>query len=156
MWEARECPAGGDRHERVVSAAIQPSGPSARIVAAALEGRFTVLVCDALLDELLEVLTRGRIERRHGRPPEATAAFVADLRALAEVIPVTDARRLCRDPKDDVVVATALNGSAQVLVSGDQAFAGTEEVRSALGESGAIICTPRAFLAILAAEESYE
>lgn len=39
---------------------------------------------------------------------------------LGEVVTVTDVRRVCRDPDDDEVLASAVTGGAEVVVTGDK------------------------------------
>ena len=39
--------------------------------------------------------------------------------AAAELVPITERVRVCRDPKDDKFLELAVNGRADVIVSGD-------------------------------------
>jgi putative PIN family toxin of toxin-antitoxin system len=38
------------------------------------------------------------------------------LRERSDIVPITGSIRMCRDPDDDLVIETALNGRADALV----------------------------------------
>lgn len=125
-----------------VSAFLGVPGAPFRIVNAALAGEFTLVTSEPLLSELREVLLRPEIARRHRHTAHEIAAFVEDLGPVSESVEVTGATLGCRDPKDDVVVETALAGVADVLVTLDQDFAGSPLVLDAFRKAGVRICTP--------------
>ena len=82
-----------------------------------------VLIEDALLfsegtlDELKDVLFRSKFDRYVSR--EERALFLAQLRAAAEFVSIIQLVRECRDPKDDKFLEVALNGRAEVILTGD-------------------------------------
>jgi len=76
------------------------------------------LFSDPTLDELREVLFRSKFDRYVSR--ETRSLFLAQLESVAEVIPVIQIVRECRDPRDDKFLEVALNGSADVIISGDE------------------------------------
>ena len=76
------------------------------------------LFSDPTLDELREVLFRSKFDRYVSR--ETRSLFLAQLESVAEVIPVIQIVRGCRDPRDDKFLEVALNGSADVIISGDE------------------------------------
>jgi putative PIN family toxin of toxin-antitoxin system len=66
--------------------------------------------------ELLAVLRRPRIA------PKIEPAFLDRLRrvlAAAELVTITERVAACRDPDDDKFLELAVNGKADVIVSGD-------------------------------------
>jgi putative PIN family toxin of toxin-antitoxin system len=66
--------------------------------------------------EILEVLQRPRIA------PKIAPFFLDNLRemlAAAELVTITKRVTACRDPKDDKFLELAVNGHADVIVSGD-------------------------------------
>jgi len=91
------------------------------IVEAALGGRFDVLLPEELLNETLAAVQRKPSLRERISVAEANA-LIMELRAVAELLPRVDAPlpRIARDPKDDYLIAQALLGRADILVSGDR------------------------------------
>lgn len=102
-----------------ISAALVTQGPSGRLINAALEGRWQLVVSAHLLSEVRTVFGYERISRR--RPVAETSLFLADLAAIAEV--VLDAPQpwpaVTRDPKDDYLVALAKSTGVDAIISGD-------------------------------------
>ena len=88
-----------------------------------------------LLDELAGVLQRKFVIS------PAVALFLSSFRGHVRLVePVVLPAPVCRDPDDDVVLATALAAGADVIVTGDLDLL-------SLGGHGAIrILSPRAFL----------
>lgn len=107
-----------------VSALINPAGSPARVLAAFLAGRFTLVLCEPLLAELAATLTKLRIARKYTIAPGAVASLIDAFRERAEVIDVFQSIQLCRDPGDDIVIETAIGGRAIVLVSRDDDLSG--------------------------------
>ena len=101
----------------LVSAAIKKYGKPARILALSGE-RFTLLCSDYILSEVMTVLTR-----RHLRKwlPDASfrERFAAELKDSAEIVSTATPVRAARDPKDNPILACALDGKADVVVTGD-------------------------------------
>lgn len=106
----------------LVSAALarSPLAPSALVLEAALDGRVELLSSPLLLSEITSVLVRPRL-RRYLSLDEAER-FVADL--TSQTTRVKDAPEprpaLCRDPRDDYLVALAVATEADALVTGDR------------------------------------
>ena len=77
-----------------------------------------LLVSEATLDELVEVLARAKfdpyitLEERQG--------FVQRLLRIAERIPILRRVQACRDPSDDKFLEVAVNGQADIIVTGDR------------------------------------
>ena len=53
-------------------------------------------------------------------PRERGLGFLADLKFAAEYVEIDGSLKICRDPKDNMVLETALLAGAGVLVSGDE------------------------------------
>jgi len=106
----------------LVSAALarSPLAPSALVLDAALDGRVKLLSSPMLLTEIVSVLERPRL-RRYLSLDEARR-FVADLASLTTQ--VDDAAlphpAVCRDPRDDYLVALAVATHAAAIVTGDR------------------------------------
>lgn len=125
---------------------------------AAFDEVFTLLMAQEIADEFSRrVATKKYLAQRI--PKEAADELIQSTLEVAEVIPAistisTDPSSpstfpvVSRDVKDDYLVAYALVGSANYLVTGD------EDLRS-LGEiEGVKIVTPSEFLAILKQQRS--
>lgn len=75
-----------------------------------------IVLSEAILDEFRSHLT-GKFRNR----PEDADAAVNLLREVAELVtPVELDQPVCRDPDDDVVIATALAGKCRCIVTGDK------------------------------------
>ncbi len=71
-----------------------------------------------LLEELDRVLQYPRLQRYYSE--EKRTRFVALLMALSDLVELPEAiPRICRDPDGDRVVACAVGGSVDVIVTGD-------------------------------------
>lgn len=99
-----------------VSAAMFPDSIPSQAVRRVLN-REVMLVSEPTLDELMEVLFRPKFDFYVNR--KERALFVAQLGSVAEVIPIIQLVRECRDPKDDKFLEVALNGRADLIVTGD-------------------------------------
>jgi putative PIN family toxin of toxin-antitoxin system len=109
-------------------------------------GHFTLLSAAELLAELERVLAYPRLQRFYDDATRgefaALIAQLGELQDLPQEIP-----RICRDPGDDIFIACAVTGEADLIVSGDKDLL-------ALGAVGSIaIVTARQFLEILSASE---
>lgn len=108
----------------LVSAALLPEGGVRRyeptrlcVEAARRDG--VLLVSDATLAELRAVLLRPAFDRF--KPRAEREAFLAAIAAEAEPVAPAEAVRLCSDPDDDMFLAVALAGNADVLLTEDKA-----------------------------------
>lgn len=102
-----------------VSAFLNPKGHPARLIRNWTEGKFTPVISIPLLEELADVLVRPRLIHKYGYTPSDVALYLSLIFSRAHVVPVRDAVSVCRDPKDNVILATAANGRALVIVTRD-------------------------------------
>jgi putative PIN family toxin of toxin-antitoxin system len=77
-----------------------------------------ILVSEETLDELADVLSRSKFNRYIS--VKDRQEFLRLLSRVAEIVPITYVVHACRDPKDNKMLEVAVNGSAQLLVTGDQ------------------------------------
>jgi len=103
----------------LVAAATTPRGGCGRLLDAAIEGRWQLVLSPQLMAELAAVLRRDKF-RRWLSVDEANR-FVADLRLLADPVPdpPPPASRETADPEDEFLVALARAANAVALISGD-------------------------------------
>lgn len=88
---------------------------------------FVLVTAPELLEELDRVLRYPRLQRYYSETERTR--FVALLMALAEVVDLPETiPRICRDPDDDQVIACAVVGQADVIVSGDRDLLALEQV----------------------------
>jgi putative PIN family toxin of toxin-antitoxin system len=128
----------------LISAAIRPSGTPGLIISALLERQAFELVLSPLLVAEMEGALKLPKLRKYLHDPDEAILFLADLAALADLANDTGrAKGVCRDPEDDAVLAAAVEGRAEVIVTGDDDILSLQEYQ------GVEIMTPRAFLTVL-------
>jgi len=131
-----------------VSATLSPRGVPAQILAAWRDGAFEVVTSEVILEEIGRVLAYPRIARRHGWSPQDLAMFLEDLAHLAILTPGAKRLRVIRaDPADDRYLECAVEGEADLLVSGDT------DLLSLGSYKGIEILTPAEFLSLLQREK---
>jgi putative PIN family toxin of toxin-antitoxin system len=108
-------------------AQAEPLSGSALIDHHLAQDDFVLVTAPELLAELDRVLTYPKLQRYYTN--EERTRFVALVMALSEVVDLpispegeTTIPRVCRDPDDDRVIACAVVGGADVIVSGDEAL----------------------------------
>jgi uncharacterized protein len=114
------------------------------IMEAAYDGRIILLVSEDLLREVAEsIKTKPRLAKRI--TPEQADELVAALLDIAEVLPpITESiPAVSRDPKDDYLLANALIGEVDYLITRDDDLLVLEEVE------GVKIVAPGEFLIVL-------
>ena len=103
-----------------VSAALSknPSSPTREVVDRWKRGEFVLLICTPLAEEIVEKLLD------HSIGTDAVGALVKTLAQLAEwvEIPPEQIEDLLSDPDDNVIVACAVRGAANYLVTYDPHF----------------------------------
>ncbi len=97
-----------------------------------------VLMSEASLDELVTVLSRKKFDRY--LRVEDRAEFVRVLLRVVDIVSIVTIVRACRDDADNRILEVAVNGDAEVIVSGDRDLLVLHPFR------GIPILTPRAYL----------
>jgi uncharacterized protein len=128
-----------------VSGLIVPLGPPGRVLRAARDRRFQLVISWQLAEELVEVLGRPRLARYDLDQKDVEAV----VQLLAPGLPTVDIEVPIRDPDDAHVVAAALAGEADVIVTGDAHLLADEALRRWLAEREVAIITPTELLASL-------
>jgi len=119
----------------VLISALFWGGMPRRVVDMAVAGRIQAVTSPALLVELERVLGAD-----FGMPADRVALAVRDVLAYSEVVLPGEVGDEARDPEDNHVIACAVAGGADQIVTGDSDLLVLKQVR------GARISTVRAFV----------
>ena len=124
----------------LISRLLLPASVPGRAVRTAVDvGQ--LLVSQATMMELADVLGRAQFD------PYLSVAerqeFVRLLGRIAEMVPILRMVRACRDPRDDKVLEVALNGRADVMITGDRNLLALNPFL------GIAILSPAAYLALM-------
>jgi putative PIN family toxin of toxin-antitoxin system len=105
----------------IISGIIAPRGASAAILDAWRQGYIEVVTCPGLIGEVAEKLALPRIREKYGLADGDIQSIVIRLSQAARVVPGQIAVSPAPpDPDDSMVVAAALEGNAQFIVTGDK------------------------------------
>ena len=128
----------------LVSALLSPSGAPARVLRLWEAEAFELVVSEAILAEYARVLAYPRIATRLKLTGESAEELVGALRQFSTLVePDESLQVVAEDPDDDKLLACALAGGAEYVVSGDEHLLG-------LGEYLWIqVLAPAAFLMLL-------
>ena len=129
-----------------VSTLLNPTGYPAKVLAALLAERFALVISPPLLAELRGVMTRERFRRRYAIEDAHLTELLRSLTTSALSVEVRGEIQLCRDPKDNMVIETAINGQADVIVSRDEDLSRDPDLAAALTEYGIRVLTVERFL----------
>lgn len=92
--------------------------------------RFTVVVSQPMIDELNAVWQRPRLRRRINAGD--VERLVEQLYLRGEMVELTTVPPRCRDPQDHPVLATAIDGHVDAIVTGDDDLRADEELRTTM------------------------
>ena len=126
----------------LVSALIRPQGPPGQVLDRVFRGTNLRLVASpATLQELRRTLGYRRLRKYLAMTSEGTELWVDALQAIAIVVEDRAiAPVIAADPADDIYLATAAEGLADYIVSGDR------HLLDLFAYEGIPIVTPRRFL----------
>lgn len=135
----------------LISYLLRPDAESAvgTLLRAFLAGRFVLLLPEALLEELV-VTVREKPPLAQRIPVDELQTLVTLLRQFGETVPRIrrPIPQVTRDPKDDYLLAYALVGATDYLVSGDK------DLLALQGQvAGLQLVTPRQAVAALGISE---
>lgn len=101
----------------VLVSAVLGAGPPRQLAQRCFDGKDTLLVSPATLQELVEVLRRPKF----GLDEKEVHRVLATILAAAEAIePQVHFQAISEDPDDDAFLNLAVAGQANLLVSGDK------------------------------------
>jgi len=105
----------------IVISAFLWGGNSSRVLDSARSGSIILFTSQALIEELVGVLSRERFSRHLAAVESSVTEIVDQFKALSELIDAPDIEPVViRDPDDDAVIACAVASQSDVIVSGDK------------------------------------
>jgi putative PIN family toxin of toxin-antitoxin system len=127
----------------LISAALIDESVSARARNQAI--RYGQLIAtEQTFAELTRTLLAPKFDRYVSRAARET--LLRRLQPIVEMVPVIQVVRACRDPRDDMFLEAAVNGRADVIVTGDKDLLALQPF------SGIEIVTPSDYLALVEPE----
>jgi putative PIN family toxin of toxin-antitoxin system len=103
-----------------VSGLISPAGTPNRLISLWEQDRIILLTSSELISEVEDVVNRDYIKRKYQLTEQRIDVLITSLRQATEsVTPLTPLPIHSRDPKDDKLLALALGGCADYLITGD-------------------------------------
>ena len=91
-----------------------------KLIDEAVSGQIQLISTKILLDELLEVLQKPKFKKNIERLSITVEDLFEGYANLVELVEPVDLKdSVCRDPDDDNVLAAAIGGKADLIVSGD-------------------------------------
>ena len=121
----------------LISRLLLPNSVSGRAISRAVDAA-QLMVSEATLAELADVAGRAKFD-----PYVSIAdrqAFIRLLGGIAELVPIVRTVRACRDPGDDKFLEVAVNGRADLVITGDRDLLALDPFM------GVSILTPAAYL----------
>lgn len=130
----------------VVVSGLLWSGPPASLLKAATGGQVDLVSSIPLLRELSGILARPKLGKWLLASGSSAAALADQYRSLVHLVTPSHMSPLAPDPEDDVVIATALAGQVDLLVTGDGPLLSIKEM------SPVRLLSPREALRVLTGE----
>ena len=129
-----------------VRSLIQTENLANHLISLWLDGRFILVLSQAIVDEVRDVLLRPALMRELQYTP-IEAMRLINLLPQASIVEVNTSFGLChRDPTDNIFVDCAILGRVQFLVSTDNDLIDNSELKRSLFEFGVEIVDPPSFL----------
>ncbi len=107
---------------------------------------FTLIISPEVLEEIEDLINRKRIAERHKLTAREREVVMSEIASLSYIVPGTTQVEIVRDPDDDKIIAAAVEGNADYIVSRDKDLLDLKQYQ------GIKIITPEKFMGILRAE----
>jgi putative PIN family toxin of toxin-antitoxin system len=107
----------------VISGIISANSAPSKLFTSWTQDNFHWILTEETFNEIKEVLSREKIKTKYHIDETETQSFLDNLAISVKFIaPVPkDALPIhCRDPKDDIILACAIAGSCDYLITGDE------------------------------------
>jgi putative PIN family toxin of toxin-antitoxin system len=101
----------------LISGLLLPGSQAARAVKKGIH-KGKIIVSGDTLNELAEVLSRAKFDRYISR--QHRKEYFRYFARVVEKVEIIRKIKACRDPKDNKFLELAINGQAEVIISGDK------------------------------------
>ncbi len=128
----------------LASGTVTAVTPPGQILDRWLDRQFELVISEHIIDELERTLSKSYFQKH--LTPSTTKAFIDLLQSKATIIPITiKVKGVATHPEDDLVIAAAVSGKVDYLVTGDG------PLLRKVGNSykGVTLISPNDFLAVL-------
>ena len=129
-----------------VSAFLKPSGPPGQVIDSWKRGDFSVVTSFFQLGEISEVLNRPRLRKKFRYSGEDGEIFVRLIVARSVVVETSGNVKICRDPDDDEILESAINGRVRYLVTRDDDLKRDLDLIKMARRNGVRVVSVRQFL----------
>lgn len=102
----------------IVSGLLWQGAPSL-LMRAAHQGRIYLVSSRPLLDEFEDVVRRRKFVKKRAELDLTPGEMLDAVHRAVELVEPATIQPICRDPDDDLILATALAGDADLIVTGD-------------------------------------
>jgi putative PIN family toxin of toxin-antitoxin system len=131
----------------IVRGLLTPRGGAARLLKSLAEQRFVLVISESILYEVATILAEPRIQQYGPFPPNEITQRIDFLRRMGLLVPGDfDVSLVPTDIKDNPIVACALEGRAEYIVTDDRRDLLPLKVIRVSGYRPVQIVAPTAFL----------
>lgn len=128
----------------IVVSAFLWGGTPRRVISAAIENGILLLSSDEVINEVERTLDKVKFDDQLRLIGKSSAEIVSEYSRLVTLVPPAPlSGGVVRDSKDEIILAAAVGGKADTLVSGDKDLTDLNEYQ------GIRIVTPAQFFSIL-------
>jgi putative PIN family toxin of toxin-antitoxin system len=105
----------------LVRAAVRPAGPARAVLIEGTAEQHLLILSEIVLAEVARVLRYERVRQQANLTEQDIENFVDALRDSGELVALPDViPKVCSDETDDVILATAVAGQADVICTRDR------------------------------------
>ena len=104
----------------LVSGLIRKQGLPGQVLRHLRDGDFTIIYSVPIMVEVVEVLSRPQFRNKYQVVAEDIMALINLVRLRGDLVSPKRKIDACRDPKDNHFLEAAIEGNANIIVSGDK------------------------------------
>ena len=92
--------------------------------------QITIITCEEQLKELYDAFRKPKLQKYF--QIDQIETFFSFLKGVSLIVPITTITPLCRDPKDDYLLALSITAEAHFLVTGDADLLDLQQINKTL------------------------